>query len=358
MWVTEREPHSHPIENPVQGGVTESVTMGMRRNWLVATIVMALVVGSALGRSAQEIARLGLASTVTLVAYDADGVRLGSGSGFFVADDLVVTNFHVIEMSAWVWAYRVGESKLIWVDSVVSQDKELDLAVLQLRAPLGVPLPLRQSGRPEIGAEVYVVGSPLGLEGTFTHGLVSSYRDIEGVPAMQFSAPISPGSSGGPVLDAAGEVVGVVFGGFVEGQNLNFAVPLPQLLSFLEPLRTTEGYSAGALSRGPVAGPAAAAAGSPETGPPTPGFDCDYAATWSELAICESHRLAHLDVRLNEVFAEVRARLPQEAFERLHQEQVAWLGVRESCEYEAPQSQEPCLAEVIRERIAVLQAYE
>jgi hypothetical protein len=83
-----------------------------------------------------------------------------------------------------------------------------------------------------VGDEVYVVGNPQGLEGTFSQGIVSSVRQVGPDSLLQITAPISPGSSGGPVLSAQGKVIGVAVATFRGGQNLNFAVPA----SYLTPL--------------------------------------------------------------------------------------------------------------------------
>lgn len=76
-----------------------------------------------------------------------------------------------------------------------------------------------------VGDKVYAVGNPLGLEGTFSEGIVSVLRRAKGSTFIQITAPISPGSSGGPILNSRGEVVGVATATFSRGQNLNFAIP-------------------------------------------------------------------------------------------------------------------------------------
>lgn len=315
---------------------------------LLTVVLVAATTGISNGQSVQEIARVGLSSTVTLVVYDAGGRIQGNGSGFVVAPGLVLTNHHVIENAYDVEAVLLGGEEGSWIDSLVLADPRLDLALLAFAGDIGVPLILRDSDRPEIGETIFAVGSPLGLEGTFTQGIVSGYRDLGSTQLMQISAPVSPGSSGGPVMDAEGRVVGVVVASFADGQNLNFAVPAPEVLGFLA---RAYGRTSSPTQRAATPAPA-------DTQPPAPGFDCEYASTWSERAICASHRLADLDVLLNEVFDEVRERLARPAFEQLHQEQVAWLGTREACESQAEHLQEACLAEVIRERIAVLIRYE
>ncbi|HMC97190.1 MAG TPA: serine protease [Flavobacteriales bacterium] len=88
-----------------------------------------------------------------------------------------------------------------------------------------------------VGQRIYVIGTPQGLPATFSDGLVSSVRTGEGVSRIQITAPISPGSSGGPVLNAKGQLVGVAVEQFREGQNLNFAIPAADLSGLLK-LRT------------------------------------------------------------------------------------------------------------------------
>ena len=95
------------------------------------------------------------------------------------------------------------------------------------------PLPLGNSSDVKIGETVYVAGNPKGLEGTFSNGIISSRRDPYTKERLQMTAPISPGSSGGPVLNSKGEVIGVSFMTLVGGQNLNFAIPSRYLTELL-----------------------------------------------------------------------------------------------------------------------------
>jgi S1-C subfamily serine protease len=85
---------------------------------------------------------------------------------------------------------------------------------------------LSQRSALDIGETVFAVGNPRGLEGTFSAGIVSGYREIKGLSLLQITAPISPGSSGGPIADEKGEVIGIAVATFRGGQNLNFAIPV------------------------------------------------------------------------------------------------------------------------------------
>src|SRR5439155_12805276 len=108
----------------------------------------------------------------------------------------------------------------------VGQDFERDLALLKVAGVKAASLPLGDAGKMAIGDEVYAVGNPRGLEGTFSPGIVSGIRQTTSETLLQITAPISPGSSGGAVLNRRGEVIGIAVATIREGQNLKFAVPI------------------------------------------------------------------------------------------------------------------------------------
>ena len=84
------------------------------------------------------------------------------------------------------------------------------------------------------GQKVVAIGSPLGLFNSISDGIVSGFREINGIPMIQFTAPISSGSSGGALLDMYGRLVGLITAGFDKGQNLNLAVPSEKIYPFAE----------------------------------------------------------------------------------------------------------------------------
>ena len=180
----------------------------------------------------QEIAKTALGSTVHLGLIDAKG-NSWTGSGFVVHDDQVATNHHVIENMSMGGARLVGQEAVYPIQAILVVDKERDLAVIKVTG-LDVPaLPLGDSDTVQIGDKVYVAGNPQRLEGTFTGGMISAIRP-EGIPlvrgkTIQMDAAISPGSSGGPVLNDQGEVIGISVGHRIDGQNLNFAIPINYL---------------------------------------------------------------------------------------------------------------------------------
>lgn len=166
-------------------------------------------------------------AVLLLVVSDAAGKEIATGTGFLVSSDgKLITNHHVIEKAA----SAVGKAEnggLFPVEGILADDPKNDLVLLKLKGKDLPFLTLSSSDKIEVGARVAVIGSPLGLEGTLSEGIVSAMRDLMGeIPVVQITAAISPGSSGSPVLDAKGEVIGVASSLIHSGQSLNFAVPV------------------------------------------------------------------------------------------------------------------------------------
>ena len=162
------------------------------------------------------------------------------GSGFFVAPQVIATNFHVIEDKGKsrvksMIAYKHSKKKRLHpVKYVRAVDKKHDLAILQVSVSSVNPLYLGDSRAVESLDKVYIVGNPLGYEGKFSQGIVSGEEEIEGVKYIQTDAAISPGSSGGPMINNQGEVIGVAtLSHMYIGQNLNFAIPSNHLKALL-----------------------------------------------------------------------------------------------------------------------------
>ena len=206
--------------------------------WQLLRIIPVIVlvfctISTVSAQTAPEIAEKALAATVYLEMQNSNGVPLGFGSGFFVGDNLIATNYHVIEGAARGSAKLVGQFSTYTIEGVTATDKTNDLALLKVTVSGIKPLPLGNSSDVKIGETVYVAGNPKGLEGTFSNGIISSRRDPYTKERLQMTAPISPGSSGGPVLNSKGEVIGVSFMTLVGGQNLNFAIPSRYLTELL-----------------------------------------------------------------------------------------------------------------------------
>ena len=178
------------------------------------------------------------ASTVLLVMNDRDNKPIGMGSGFFVQPNTIATNYHVIEGAAHGTVKLVRMPTKYTIDGVLAIDKDNDLALLKVSAASDIkPLTLiNDSETVRIGERVFVVGNPKGLEGTLSEGIISNLHPLEDNKRLQMDAPISPGSSGGPVLNREGEVIGVAVGSrqALGAQNLNFAIPSNYLKKLID----------------------------------------------------------------------------------------------------------------------------
>ncbi|MGH7679286.1 MAG: S1C family serine protease [Gemmatimonadaceae bacterium] len=183
---------------------------------------------------AKAIARRALGSTVQIRALDALGDLRSDGTGFFVTrDGLIATSLHVIRGAHTIEVHTLYGTGYDSVSFVAASARH-DLAVLKVNVTDAPTLPLAGTGDPEIGERVFVSGNPLGQAGTFTDGLVSARRASEGITYLQISAPIAAGSSGGPVLNDRGQVLGVTTLRLQRGQNLNYAVPSRYLKRLLD----------------------------------------------------------------------------------------------------------------------------
>jgi len=182
----------------------------------------------ALAQGASREVREAASQVVTLRGYDADGQLTAQGSGFFFGPGRIATNFHVIAGAVVVKVINAAGDTIARVDSADAFDAQLDLAIL--RPPAGPTRGLQvETFYPDVGDQVWTYGSPKGLTGTMSDGIVSAVRERGGNMVLQISAPISPGSSGGPVLNVRGRVVGVTKSSVRGGQNLNFAIPAREL---------------------------------------------------------------------------------------------------------------------------------
>lgn len=149
-----------------------------------------------------------------------------TGSGFFITENgYLLTNFHVVEKARTV---KVKHSGLLYDAEVVRKDKGADLAVLRVAGKFK-PLPLADSRTVKLGERVFTLGFPkVGIQGEepkFTEGSISSLFGAQDDSArFQISVPVQPGNSGGPLVNSAGQVVGIIVSGIPGLQNVNYAV--------------------------------------------------------------------------------------------------------------------------------------
>jgi len=212
---------------------------------VVLAVCVLLASPSALPLELPELAARTRPSVVHLKVMDATGREVGSGSGFFVEGNRVVTNEHVVGDAAKVTA-KLSDGRELPVAGLLAADSERDLAIVAVVGnSLPPPLKLGSAKSLRQGEEVVIIGSPRGLAGTMSTGIVSAIRG-EGLDAgakqsrsakswgIQTTAAISPGSSGSPIMTRDGTVVAVAVGIVGQGGNLGFGVPVEEVMQMLE----------------------------------------------------------------------------------------------------------------------------
>jgi len=159
----------------------------------------------------------------------------GTGSGFFVTADTLFTNVHVVTGNSSVTIRRSDGSTQS--ARVAAMAPDFDVALLKIASPAATQatIPLGSASGVRIGQEVVAIGSALGLlQNTVTRGIVSGIRQVGSATLVQTDAALNPGNSGGPLLDRAGNAIGVNASGFRGAQGLNFAVSIDHARALLE----------------------------------------------------------------------------------------------------------------------------
>lgn len=170
-------------------------------------------------------------SVLILAVFDKNNEILGSGSGFIAFNkQTLVTNYHVIEDADFIMA--IDEDDNIYeVDRIIGFDEKKDIAILTLAGNSALtPLELAESRDLKRGQQVLTIGSPEGLKNSVSSGIISAIYDLNETPDLQFTAPISHGSSGGALFDNSGMVIGITTASYLKGQNINFAVSISHVV--------------------------------------------------------------------------------------------------------------------------------
>ena len=190
-------------------------------------VALFLVLSKVLKPTAEDIYGKISPSVVEIVGQSFSSTSTGTGF-FYDENGTIVTNYHVIE-NCFSAEITVASGEKYQVNSVLGYDTERDIAILSTSCKKSIPLTIRTTPV-KTGEEVYALGSSLGLTGTLSNGIVSAVqREVESNVYIQTTAPISQGNSGGPLVDAKGKVVGIVCASFIDGQNLNLAIPIAAL---------------------------------------------------------------------------------------------------------------------------------
>jgi len=205
---------------------------------ITATLYLVLTGGMSLAKvsDADRIFKENSKAVVVVTAYDEKGNAIMRGSGFVVRrDGAVVTNYHVIGMARDIKV--TVEDEILDVEGLIFADKKYDLVILKVKAK---NLPVVKLGiveKANIGKRVYVISSPEGLENIISDGLLNGVRKIDGIKeVLQTTALASHGSSGGPVFNRDGEVIGVITFSTISG---SLAVPVQFIKDKISSKRVT-----------------------------------------------------------------------------------------------------------------------
>jgi S1-C subfamily serine protease len=171
-----------------------------------------------------EIARLAEPCVFLIYSIDNNGYVNSQGTGFFIHEKGIgISNFHVLAGGV-NWKVKTVDEEVYDIVDILDQSSVDDYIVFKTSAGSSVPFLKLAPGLPVKGEEVYVLGNPHGLESSLTKGIVSSIRSVNSTNDMiQIDAPIAPGSSGSPVINSRGRVIGVATSGFTDS-DLNFAL--------------------------------------------------------------------------------------------------------------------------------------
>lgn len=181
--------------------------------------------------SVTEVVKMAEPAVFLVNTFDKSGNGLGMGTGFFIESSGVgVSNYHVFKGGSQ-WTIQTSNQKQYNVGEIIESSEELDYIIFRIEGNQKFPKLEIATTRPEKGEDIIVLGNPKGLESTLTRGIISSIRSIEANDnaLLQIDAAISPGSSGSPVMNMKGEVVGIATMKVQECENCNFAMNIEVL---------------------------------------------------------------------------------------------------------------------------------
>jgi hypothetical protein len=205
----------------------------IKMKYIALIIAMILVMMSCVSAQVDlwQAVEKAIPSVFLVKTYDSNGKTLNLGTGFFVElTGELVTNWHVMKGASSAIVSQ-GE-KTYRALRILAIDVNSDLALLQMEKEVeGIPL---REDLPRVGESVIAIGSPLGYENTVSTGIVSAVRTNGNRTTIQITAPISPGSSGSPVIDIYGRVIGVANSTAVRGQNINFVIPSKEVIEMMQ----------------------------------------------------------------------------------------------------------------------------
>jgi len=208
------------------------------------------------GSKPEKIYRAVLPAVMTLEVENFAGERFVGSAVLGLMDDVAITAWHVVSDARSVWA-AFADGTRVRVRGCIDSDGERDIAVLKLEKPLpGRKAPFSRNLQ-AVATRAFVIGAPKGYGFSISDGLVSQIREVDGIAQYQVSCPISPGTSGGPVLNDRGQVIGITSWTKSDAQNVSFAIPSREL-ECLDPNAPVIPWETLALSARPPIAPRAA----------------------------------------------------------------------------------------------------
>ncbi|MDR3209128.1 MAG: trypsin-like peptidase domain-containing protein, partial [Oscillospiraceae bacterium] len=216
-------PDSNIKRSEVAAMVTRMANPEARKS---VTLILENADGGDSALTAEQVAAKCSPAVFFLMVFDKDGVPTATGSGFFIADGVAVTNYHVIE-GAYSARITTSDKKEYKVLGVFDYSRGDDLALLKIEGAGFPTLELGDSRSVAQGSVVYSIGSPNGRENSFRNGIVANpERELNGRSYIESTAPIAQGSSGGALVNAEGQVIGVTSRGDLNDTSFNLAVPI------------------------------------------------------------------------------------------------------------------------------------
>ncbi|MDY7821593.1 trypsin-like peptidase domain-containing protein [Clostridioides difficile] len=204
---------SHPMNKPNSENTFNNTNLISKK----------IVQGEEVELSYEELAKLS-ASVVMIVVCNKENKPFKSGSGVVINNEgYILTNLHVVNDGYSFLVRFENDDKVYTSYQIIKYHSGYDLAVIKVDRKCK-PIPVKIGKKPVRGQKIVAIGSPLGLFNTVSDGIISAFRDFETVQMIQFTAPISSGSSGGALLDMFGNLLGLISAGYDDGQNLNLAV--------------------------------------------------------------------------------------------------------------------------------------
>lgn len=196
--------------------------------------------GQRIEKTYEELALLS-SSVVMIAIHSQSGDVIGTGSGIMISTDgYILTNNHVASGGAYYSVKIEDDDQVYQTDELIKYNPDLDLAVIRIDRHL-TPLYISKGENKLVrGQRVVAIGSPLGLFNSISDGIIAGFRKINNVDMIQFTAPISHGSSGGAVLNMYGEVIGISTAGFDDGQNINLAMGYECIRAFANSFISTK----------------------------------------------------------------------------------------------------------------------